>query len=75
MLGFVGDVGSLAKLTMAADGSRNISKFEEKLGHEMADCLWSLLVLAKEYEVDLEKELLQLTEELEKKLIGSVPSV
>ena len=46
---------------MAADGLRNIPSHREKLGHEMADCLWSLLVLAKEYEIDLENEFMQLT--------------
>ena len=71
VLGFVGDVGSLAKLTMAADGLRNIPGHREKLGHEMADCLWSLLVLAKEYEIDLENEFMQLTGELNNKFLES----
>lgn len=68
MLGFIADVGALAKLSMAADGMRNIPHHSEKLGHEMADCFWSLLVLAKEYEIDLEREFLKLTEELTIKL-------
>ena len=39
-LGFVGDVGDLAKLVMAANGVRDIpNKVEEKLAHELADCL------------------------------------
>jgi NTP pyrophosphatase (non-canonical NTP hydrolase) len=58
MMGFVGDVGDLAKLVMAAEGARSdvggpdghgISALE----HELADCLWAVLVLARRYDVDL----------------------
>ncbi len=45
-LGFVGDVGDLAKLIMAHAGVRTIPDVEEKLAHELADCLWSILVLS-----------------------------
>ena len=41
-LGFVGDVGDLAKLVMAVDGRREIADARERLGHELADCLWSV---------------------------------
>ena len=44
-LGFVGDVGDLAKLVMAEEGVRNIPEAKQKLAHELADCLWSILVL------------------------------
>lgn len=53
MLGFVGDVGDLAKLVMAAEGARSMPGGREALEHELADCLWSVLVLAKLYDVDL----------------------
>jgi len=56
VMGFVGDVGALAKLTMAADGLRKTPDHQKKLGHELADCLWSLLVIADEYQVNLEDE-------------------
>jgi NTP pyrophosphatase (non-canonical NTP hydrolase) len=58
-LGFVGDVGDLAKLVMAHGGVRDIPDAEAKLAHELADCLWSILVLAHLYNVDLEREFLQ----------------
>lgn len=58
MQGFVCDVGDLMKLVMAKSGVRDISDLDHKLAHELADCLWSVLVLAKLYEVDLEKEYL-----------------
>jgi len=53
--GFVGDVGDLMKLLMAKEGIRKIDNVDEKLAHELADCLWSIIILAQLYEVDLEK--------------------
>lgn len=55
-LGFVGDVGDLAKLIQANAGVRNIDDHKEKLGHELSDCLWSIIVLANKCGVDLEAE-------------------
>lgn len=52
--GFVGDVGDLMKLVMAKEGIRTIEGVDEKLAHELSDCLWSILVLADKYGVDLE---------------------
>ncbi|MGW7368335.1 MazG nucleotide pyrophosphohydrolase domain-containing protein [Streptomyces sp. NPDC054841] len=54
MLGFVGDVGDLAKLIMAQEGARDVPGGRAALEHELADCLWSVLILAHHYEVDLE---------------------
>lgn len=55
VLGFVGDVGDLAKLTMATDGTRHLpGDIKAKLEHELADCLFSVLVIARLYDVDLE---------------------
>ena len=54
MLGFVGDVGELSQLVGAANGVRNFDNdLKEALGHELADCLWSVLVLANELDVDI----------------------
>ena len=64
-MGFVGDVGDLAKLVMAHSGVRDIPDAEAKLAHELADCLWSILVLAHLYDVDLEHEFLQTMDKLE----------
>ncbi len=33
---------------------RNIPDIQEKLAHELSDCLWSVIVLAHNYDVDLE---------------------
>lgn len=53
MLGFVGDVGDLAKLVMGAKGVRDMPGGRAALEHELSDCLWSILVLARKYDVDL----------------------
>ena len=64
-LGFVGDVGDLAKLVMAQNGRRDIPNASEKLAHELADCLWSVIVLAQAYQIDLEESFLQTMNDLE----------
>lgn len=53
-LGFMGDVGDLAKLVQAHAGVRDIEDCQDKLAHELSDCLWSILVLADKCGVDLE---------------------
>lgn len=64
-LGFVGDVGDLAKLVMAVNGRRHIPDAREKLEHELADCLWSVIVLAEAHGVDLERAFLETMDGLE----------
>ncbi len=68
-LGFVGDVGDLAKLVMAMGGMRSIPDARQKLAHELADCLWSVLVLSHLYDVDLEQAFLQTMDELEQHIM------
>ena len=63
-LGFVGDVGDLAKLIQANAGIRDIDDCKAKLGHELSDCLWSIIVLANKYGIDLEAEFVRNTREL-----------
>jgi len=46
-------------------GARPIADVDRKLAHELSDCLWSVLVLAKLYGCDLEKEFLKTMDELE----------
>lgn len=71
MLGFVGDVGDLAKLVMAENGKREIENSKEKLEHELADCLWSVIVLAKMHDVELEQSFLNTMDKLEDYLLGT----
>jgi NTP pyrophosphatase (non-canonical NTP hydrolase) len=68
-LGFVGDVGDLAKLVVAENGKRNIVNSKEKLEHELADCLWSVIVLSHIHGVDLENSFINTMNELEKNLL------
>ena len=63
-LGFVGDVGDLAKLVQAHEGVRDIDDVQAKLGHELSDCLWSILVLANKCGIDLQAEFVRNTEEI-----------
>ena len=60
-LGFVGDVGDLAKLIQAHAGVRDIDDSRAKLGHELSDCLWSILVLANKCGIDLQAEFVENT--------------
>ena len=79
--GFVGDVGALMKLAMAKDGRRappagvaTGAQLDAKLAHELADCLWSVLVLAEAYGVDLERAMGAMMDELERKLPAHAPA-
>jgi NTP pyrophosphatase (non-canonical NTP hydrolase) len=71
-LGFVGDVGDLAKLVMTLSGVRSIPDAAQKLEHELADCLWSILVLSRMYGVDLEQAFLQTMVELEQHIASEL---
>lgn len=68
MEGFVGDIGDLMKLVMAKEGVRKIDNVDEKLAHELADCLWSTLVLADKYNIDLEASFMKTMDELDKNI-------
>jgi NTP pyrophosphatase (non-canonical NTP hydrolase) len=65
MAGFVGDVGDLSKIIMAKHGLRAMDDVDRKLAHELSDCLWSILVLASKYNVDLTKEFQKTMAELD----------
>ena len=66
--GFIGDVGDLAKLAMATAGIRYIPDAEQRMAHELADCLWSIVVLSEMYGIDLERAFVQTMDELERHL-------
>jgi len=71
-LGFVGDVGDLAKLIQANAGVRTIEDCKAKLGHELSDCLWSIIVLASKCGIDLEAEFVKNTRELADHVSGEL---
>lgn len=64
MLGFLGDVGDLAKLVQGKEGVRPREGLDDALAHELADCLWSVMALADAYEVDLESAFVDTMREL-----------
>jgi len=67
-LGFVGDVGDLVKLIQAKEGIRAADNVDDALAHELGDCLWSIIVLADKYDVDLEKAFNTTMSELDTRL-------
>lgn len=70
MAGFVVDVGDLTRLVMASQGSRVAEQVPDGLAHELSDCLWSVLVLARRLDVDLGAAFTATMDELEAKLSG-----
>lgn len=70
--GFVGDVRNLFKLIMAKEGARNIENVDEKIAHELSDCLWSVIILADKYGVNLEKSFQNTMNDLEKRISSEI---
>ena len=68
MAGFVGDVGDLSKIIMAKHGLREMDDVDAKLAHELSDCLWSVLVLAKKYDIDLAGEFMKTMDGLDNRI-------
>ena len=66
MLGFLGDVGDLAKLVQGKAGVRDRDRLDDALAHELADCLWSILTLADTFDVDLSTAFTTTMDELER---------
>ena len=64
-LGLVGDVGDLVKLVQAHEGIRLVEDSQSALEHELADVLWSLLVIADRCDVDLETAFTRTMDELD----------
>ena len=67
-MGFTGDVGDLLKIVMAKENLRAMDDVDGKLAHELADCLWSILVLAGHYGIDLEAEFMKTMDGLEERI-------
>ena len=61
-------------MELAALTRRAIADHDSRLAHELSDCLWSILVLAQLYDVDLEKEFLATMNALEHSMAKQPPS-
>ncbi|MER6847665.1 MazG nucleotide pyrophosphohydrolase domain-containing protein [Streptomyces flaveolus] len=70
--GLMGDVGDLAKIVMAEEGLRQGVSGRTALEHELADCLWSVLILAYRYDVDLESAFSRTMSELDETLTAQL---
>jgi len=69
MAGFVTDVGDLSKLVMIKNKlRRGPENIDELLAHELSDCLWSVVVLADEFDIDLEKAFTKTIKDLHKRI-------
>lgn len=67
--GLVGDVGDLMKLVMAKEGRRGFKgNIDEELPHELSDCLYVILVLAKNYNIDLPIAFEKTMQQIEKRI-------
>lgn len=64
MLGFLGDVGDLAKLVQGKEGVRPRGDLDDAFAHELADCLWCVVTLADSYGVDLQSAFVSTMAEL-----------
>ncbi|MCU0667105.1 MAG: nucleotide pyrophosphohydrolase [Patescibacteria group bacterium] len=65
-LGFVTDVGELAEIAQIKEGIRDGEiDIDTRLAHELSDCLWSVIVIANTYGIDIEHAFLTTMDELE----------
>jgi NTP pyrophosphatase (non-canonical NTP hydrolase) len=67
--GFSGDVNNLIKFIQAERGELKIANSREKLESQLAHCLWSVIVLAKMHNVDLEQSFMETMDRLENHLL------
>ena len=67
-LGYMKDVGDLARLIQAKEGVRKVDDVDNELGHELSDCIWSAIVLADKYGIDIESDFMKTMDELDKRL-------
>ena len=61
-------MGDLVKLIIAKNNFRKIEAVDEKLAHELADCLWSVIIIADELGINLEDEFLRNMEKLKERI-------
>lgn len=67
-MGLVKDVGDLSKILMQHEGYRKADEDTKKLlQHELADVLYSVLVIAEQNDIDLEKSFFQIMDEIEQR--------
>ncbi|MDR0956208.1 MAG: nucleotide pyrophosphohydrolase [Candidatus Nomurabacteria bacterium] len=70
--GFVGDVCDLAKLINVQKRAHRVDDPGGALAHELADLLWSVIILADRLDVDLPAAFQKMTDDLKNKLDGKL---
>lgn len=75
MDGFVVDVADLLKLIMSKDGLRSETSVDEKIAHELSDCLYCIFVLSNKYNVDIEKEYIKNMKMLKERIVSQTKSM
>lgn len=63
--GFLGDVNNVVKLVMAEQGKRSIANSKQQLESLLSHSLWSVIVLAKMHNIDLERSFMEAMDRLE----------
>lgn len=66
-IGLVGDIGDLGKFIMTKEGRRSTENGAERLSDELMDCLWSIIVLAHKFDIDIEKAFEEMIRKAEEK--------
>jgi len=63
--GLMGDIGDLHKLVMAKNNKRGYKAanhknmtVDEAIAHELSDVIWSVVIIADKYKIDLEQSVL-----------------
>ena len=73
-IGLVSDIGDMSRLILAKEGAMKVVNVEAALEHEISDCMWALFVLAKNYNIDIEKAFFENMKGLENRIDGEMKS-
>lgn len=63
--GFLGDVNNVVKLVMAEQGKRSIANSKQQLESLLSHSLWSVIILARMHDIDLERSFMEAMDRLE----------
>ena len=61
------DLGELTEFILAKEKYRDGTDLDQKISHELSDCLWVVLMLAKHLDIDLEATYVQTMNSIKKR--------
>jgi len=68
-IGLVGDVGDLCKLIQSKFNLRKEPEdIDLALSHELGDCLWSIVIISKMLDIDIENSYLKTLENIQSRI-------